>query len=141
MRGYTSLVQEHYFLVPPAGTRFVDLTEARLRRVPGAFGHPDPAEGKTFVIAASPQMGKWLEAKLRQEPRTSLISQGLITIHPAAIEVWQNAPRETLAVIEPFVTWILRTWPCRVIGEDGDDWTARYGQDPHALFVEEDTWG
>lgn len=134
-------MQEHYFLIPPEGVAFGDLTEARLRRVPGCFRHPDPDEGRTYVVAASVPMGRWLEAKLKQDPRTSLVSQGLVSVHPAAIEIWQNAPREVLAALEPFVAWVLGNWTCQVLSEDGDDWTARYGSDPHALFVEEESWG
>lgn len=138
--GYDFRVQVHYFLVPQTDRPFADLVEARLRKIPAAFRHPDPRD-RSWVIAASPQMGKWLEAKLRVDPRTSLATQGVVTIHPASLEIWQDAPREILASLEPLVTWILQTWPCQVFSEDSDDWTARYAHDPHALFVEEDAWG
>lgn len=133
-------MQVHYFLVPQTDKPFADLVEARLRRIPAAFRHPDPRD-RTWVIAASPQMAKWLEAKLRQDPRTVLATQGLVAIHPASLEIWQDAPKEILAALEPFVTWFLQTWPCEVFSEDSEDWTARYAHDPHALFVEEDSWG
>lgn len=133
-------MQVHYFLVPPTDKPFADLVEARLRKVPEAFRHPDPRD-RSWIVAASPQMAKWLEAKLKQDPRTALTTQGMVTLHPAAIEIWHDAPKEILAAMEPVVAWILKTWPCQVLGEDGDDWTARYAHDPHALFVEEDAWG
>lgn len=113
--------------------------EARLQALPQAFRHPDPRD-RSWVVAADAGMARWLEAKLRMEPRTPLDTQGLLTLHPAAVEVYQDAPAEILRVLEPLVSWLLATWPCRVLSEEGEDWTARYASDPRALFVEEDCW-
>lgn len=115
-------------------------TEVQLMKLPSAVRHPDPRE-KSFIVAATPAMAGWIEAKLKQDPRTSLSTQGLVTLHPASLEIYQDAPREILDRLQPFVTWFLQTWPCQVITEDGDDWTLRYAHDPRALFFEEDSWG
>jgi hypothetical protein len=132
-------VQVHYFLVPPAGTPFAEALEAKLMAAPAAFRHPDPRD-RTWVIAADAGMARWLEARLQQQPDLSLATQAMVTLHPAAVEVWQDAPREILAILEPLVTWFMQAHPCQVLSEEGEDWTARYADHPHALFVEEDTW-
>lgn len=133
-------MQVHYFLIPEGEASFTEALEARLNQLPAAFRHPNPGE-RTWVVAADPNMARWLEARLRQHPATSLETQGLVTLHPSAIEIWQDAPGEILAQLEPLVSWILRTWPSKVLSEEGEDWTARYAHAPHALFVEEESWG
>jgi hypothetical protein len=57
-----------------------------------------------------------------------------------SIAIYQDAPPAVLSQMEEFVTWLLKTAPCRVLSEEGDDWTERYARNPHALFVEEDRW-
>ncbi|MEB3220712.1 MAG: hypothetical protein VKS61_01405 [Candidatus Sericytochromatia bacterium] len=133
-------MQVHYFLIPPPDAAFAEALEARLQLVPAAFRHPDPRD-RTWVIAADAGMARWLASRLQQQPGVSLETQGLVTLHPAAVEIWQDAPREILATLEPVVAWFLQAFPCRVLSEEGEDWTARYAEHPHALFVEEDAWG
>ncbi|MEB3328496.1 MAG: hypothetical protein VKQ33_04625 [Candidatus Sericytochromatia bacterium] len=132
-------MQVHYFLIPEAGAPFAAALEARLAGLPTAFRHPDPRE-RTWVVAADAGMARWLAARVAQQPDLSLVSQGLVILHPAAVEIWQDAPREILATLEPLVTWFLQAYPCQVLSEEGEDWTARYAAHPHALFVEEDAW-
>lgn len=111
-----------------------------MQKLPAAFRHPDPRE-RLWVLAAGPDLARWLEAKLRLEPHTSLVSQGVVVLHPTAIEVYQDAPHEVLVSLEKLVTQILRQWPCQVLSEEGEDWTARYAESPAALFREEEAWG
>lgn len=133
-------MQVQYYLVPATDKPFdTRLIEARLQQLPGAFRHPDPRD-VSFVIAASKPMARYIEAKLKLDPHTSLLSQGMVTLDPRALTVYQDAPPAILAQMEDFVTWFMRTYPCRVLSEEGEDWTARYAQNPKALFVEEDTW-
>lgn len=133
-------MQVHYFLIPPPQTVFLEVVEAWLHKLPGAFRHPDPRE-RVWVVAAGPDLARWLEAKLRLEPHTSLVSQGMVVLHPAAIEVYQDAPKEVLAGLEQVVTQVLAKWPCQVLSEEGEDWTARYAAHPADLFREEEAWG
>lgn len=134
-------MQLQYTLVPQ-GDRPFDLRrlEARLKQLPGAFRHPDPSD-LSFVIAATRDMARYLAAKLNGEPRTSLASQGIITLSERAVGVVQDAPQEVLDQVEGYVTWLMTEVPCRVLSDEGEDWTARYGHDPKALFLEEDPWG
>lgn len=133
-------MQVQYTLVPQ-GDRPFDLRrlEARLRQLPGAFRHPDPKE-LSFVVAATRDMARYLAAKLANEPRTALVSQGYISLSAEAVGVQQEAPPEVLVQVEDFVTWLMTEVPCRVLSDEGEDWTARYAQNPKALFQEEDTW-
>ena len=126
-------------MIPSGEARFHDALEGWLRRVPGAFRHPDPRE-RTWVLTASDDMARWLEAKLRLEPHTSLVSQGLVVLHAAAIEVYQDTSAEVLRALQDVVTRILSTWSCQVLSEEGEDWTARYARHPENLFTEEAAW-
>ena len=132
-------MQAHYFLIPPSGARFHDDLERWLHRVPGAFRHPDLRE-RAWVLTASDDMARWLEAKLRLEPHTSLVSQGLVVLHASAIEVYQDTSAEVLRAMQGLVTRILSTWSCQVLSEEGEDWTVRYAEHPEDLFREEEAW-
>lgn len=132
-------MQVHYFLLPQRGAFDLNAIEARLKAMPGAFRHPHAAE-LTYVIAASPAMAKFIAAKLQQDPATSLASQGVLTLGPTGISVYQDAPEPILAQLKPLVTWLMQAVPCRVLSEEGEDWTRRYAKNPRALFEEEATW-
>ena len=132
-------MQVHYHLLPQRGAFDVAAIEARLKALPGAFRHPR-SEEPTWVIAASPAMAKFIASKLMLDPRTSLASQAMLTLAPTGISVYQDAPEAILAQLKPFVTWLMRATPCRVLSEEGEDWTKRYAKNPQALFEEEATW-
>lgn len=134
-------MQVQYYLAPAGSMPFnLQQIETRLRLLPGAFRLFQPGPDVTYVIAASNGMAKYLEAKLKLDPRTSLISQGMVTLSPMSLAIYQDAPKEILAQMEEFITWLFKAQPCRVLSDEGEDWTARYARNPHALFVEEDQW-
>ncbi|MDB5097292.1 MAG: hypothetical protein JWM80_1713 [Cyanobacteria bacterium RYN_339] len=133
-------MQVQYFLSPAGSLPFnLQQIETRLRLLPGAFRLNQPGD-VSYVITASAGMAKYVEAKLKMDPRTSLISQGLVTISPRSIAIYQDAPKEILQQMEDFITWLLKTTPCQVLSDEGEDWTRRYAANPRALFVEEDQW-
>lgn len=133
-------MQVQYYLSPAGQLPFnLGVIEQRLASLPGAFRLAEPRE-ISYVVTASKAMARYIEAKLKMDPRTSLISQGMVTLSPTSIAVYQDAPPAVLSQVEEFVTWVLRTYPCRVLSDEGEDWTARYAKNPRALFVEEDQW-
>ncbi|MEB3284746.1 MAG: hypothetical protein VKN33_05625 [Candidatus Sericytochromatia bacterium] len=132
-------MQVHYFLVLPPETSYQPQLEGWLGEMSGAFRHPDQRE-RMWVITAGPDMARWLEAKIRMEPGTPLVSQGLLVLHPETIEVYQDVPREILVSMKSLLMNVLQRWACRVLSEEGDDWTSRYATHPVGLFEEEDTW-
>jgi hypothetical protein len=133
-------VQVQYYLAPAGSQPFnLQQIETRLRLLPGAFRLNQPGD-LAYVITASAGMAKYVEAKLKMDPRTSLISQGMVTLSPHSIAVYQDAPKEILDQLEQFITWLFKTTPCRVLSDEGEDWTVRYAHNPRALFVEEDQW-
>ena len=132
-------MQVHYYVAPVQGTFNIPMIERRVASLPGAFRLADGREN-TYVIAASTNMGRYLAAKLKIDPRMSLATQGMVTLSPTSIMVYQDAPAEILRQLEDFITWLFKTVPCRVLSDEGDDWTVRYANNPHALFVEEERW-
>jgi hypothetical protein len=133
-------MQVHYYLLPAEGKPFnVSVIQAELQRLPGSFRLPRSPD-LSYVIAASAGMARFLEAQLTQRSSVSLATQGFVTLSPDCITIRQDAPREILTQMEPWVTWLMRDTPCRVLSEEGEDWTHHYGHNPHGLFVEEDTW-
>jgi hypothetical protein len=136
-------MQVQYYLSPAGSQKFdVRALEQRVQSLPGAFRlHSSKSPDElSYVIAASKGMARYVEAKLKMDPRTSLISQGMITLSPISISVYQDAPAAILSQVEEFVTFLLKAYACRVLSDEGDDWTERYATNPHALFVEEDQW-
>lgn len=133
-------MQVHYYL-SPAGPRPFDLPaiEKRLASLPGAFRLNEPGQ-LTYVVTASKAMARYIAAKLQMDPRTSLISQGVVTLSPTSIDVYQDAPPAVLSQMEEFITWLLRGTPCLVLSDEGEDWTERYAGNPRALFEEEEQW-
>lgn len=133
-------MQVQYTLVPEGERRF-DLRrlEARIQQLPGAFRHPDPSE-LSFLIASTRDMARYLAAKLATDPRTPLVSQGYVSLSEGAVGIVQDAPPEVLTQLEGFVSWLLDQQPCRILSDEGEDWTARYATNPKALFEEEDPW-
>lgn len=130
-------MQSQYILTPGAGRPFdVAQIESLLKKLPGAFQHPDPKE-LCYVVTPNAAMAKAVEAQLRKNPKTSLTSQGIVALSPHGVRIEQDAPAAVHAQLKPFVTWLMRAYACRVYSEEGDDWTARYAAHPEALFQEE----
>lgn len=127
-------MQIFYQLAPQGGKPFdVRQIERQLTRLPGAF-RLETAEELTYVVTTSPAMARHLQAELAENPETPLFSQGLVTLAPNAITVYQDAPRPVLDQLRTWVTWLLETYDCKVSSETGMDWTARYAKRPGALF-------
>ena len=123
-------MQSLYFLIPPPGRSFdVATLESRLKQLPGAVRHPAPDE-VCYVIAPNREMAQRLARSLVQNPMTSLASQGVVTLSPTGIRVEQDSPPPVIAQIRTFVCWLMGTLPCRVISEEGEDWTRRYATHP-----------
>ena len=127
-------MEQYYYLTMPGEATFDVAALAReLDGSRSVFRRPG-CEELTFVVCDNPELAEYVEGRLVKDPQKCLDAQGLITLRPDRIFVYQSGIPAIMDQIEAFALPLIKQCSCNVADELGRDITDRYRNQPEKLF-------
>jgi hypothetical protein len=76
-----------------------------------------------YLLCGDGPSTQYARLRMLTEPDQPLAPAALVRIKPQAIAVHQRCPDESLRQARKFVEWLRDTYPCKITGPDGRDYT------------------
>ncbi len=110
---------EALFATPAQGEFPVPDIESWLNRQPFLLRD----ESGLFLLCGDGPSTQYARQRMLMEPDQPHAPVALVRLKPQAIAVHQRCSEESLRQARKFVEWIHETYPCRITGPDGRDYT------------------